>query len=313
MEGGIQMQTTSAELSLPINNLLNNTYSIKRLLATSKLSFVYIAEYISTGEEFIIKEFFPLEIALRDLDNKSVINRLPSTKEKFQELKERFLGEACMLQQLNHQHIVKYRHHFFENGSIYIVTDYYEGVLLEQYIQRFSLSERHLLYQDIFLPLIDAITYLHNKGIIHRDIKPSNIMIDAKGQPHLLDFGSAVYYKTVTKYPIFTSPGYSPLEQYSMKGEQGIYTDIYSLMATLYYALTNKIPVDVSQRLIEDKIANVRKYNPKVSIFMSFTIMWGLQIETKKRCSSLKFIKNMIAIELKFKCKKNYFEIFDSK
>ncbi|UZM98312.1 hypothetical protein OL548_26920 [Lysinibacillus sp. MHQ-1] len=81
------MQTTSSELSLPTNSLLNNTYRVKHLLATSKLSFVYIAEYISTGEEIIIKEFYPLEIALRDLDNKSVINRLPSTKEKISGIK----------------------------------------------------------------------------------------------------------------------------------------------------------------------------------------------------------------------------------
>lgn len=84
------------------------------------------------------------------------------------------------------------------------------------------------------------------------------------------------------KYPIFTTPGYSPIEQYSVKGEQGIYTDIYSLMATLYFALTNEVPLDVSQRVIEDKLANVRKYNRKVSIPMALTILWGLQVQHKK-------------------------------
>jgi len=302
------MQATQVELSLPINGVLNDTYKIKEVIATSKLSFVYIAENIDEGNQLIIKEFYPNDIALRDLDNKTVVNRLPSTKQKFEDLKGIFLNEACILQQINHHNIVKYIDHFEENESIYIIMEYYEGKLLDQYLEDDPINNRARLYTGVFLPLIDAISYLHKKGILHRDIKPNNIMIDSEGNPYLLDFGSAIYYKTAEDYQIFTSSGYSPLEQYSTISEQGVYTDIYSLAATFYFSLTNVIPPDVSQRLIEDKIGDVRTYNKNVSILLSKTIMWGMTVQAKKRCSSLKYMKLVITIENIVNRTMNYFK-----
>ncbi len=307
------MQATQVELSLPINSVLKDTYKIKEVIATSKLSFVYIAENINEGNQLIIKEFFPNDIALRDLDNKTVVNRLPSTKQKFEDLKAIFLNEALIMQQINHHNIVKYMHHFEENESIYIVMEYYEGTLLDQYLKDFPINDREHLYTSIFLPLIGALSYLHKKGILHRDIKPSNIIVDSEGNPYLLDFGSAIFYKNDNDYQIFTSPGYSPLEQYSHISEQGVYTDIYSLAATFYYSLTDIIPLDSSQRIIEDKIENVRKYNEKVSIILSRTIMWGLAVHAKKRCSSLKIMEMAINFENIVKKTKGYFDSFSSK
>ncbi|MFB7158900.1 serine/threonine-protein kinase [Lysinibacillus sp. NPDC056232] len=305
--------TTQIELSLPANSVLNDTYKIIEVLATSKLSFVYMAENINDGNQLIIKEFFPNDIALRDLDNKTVINRLPSTKQKFEDLKAIFLNEALILQQINHHNIVKYIDHFEENESIYIIMEYYEGTLLDQYLIDYPINNRDHLYTGVFLPLIDALSYLHKKGILHRDIKPNNIMIDSEGNPYLLDFGSAIYYKTAEDYQIFTSSGYSPLEQYSTISEQGVYTDIYSLAATFYFSLTNVISPDVSQRLIEDKIGDVRTYNKKVSILLSKTIMWGLAVQAKKRCSSLKYMKLVITIEGIVNRITNYFKENNSK
>ncbi|MFJ8087161.1 serine/threonine-protein kinase [Lysinibacillus sp. NPDC095746] len=307
------MQAIQVELSLPANSVLNNTYKIKEVLATSKLSFVYIAENINERNQIIIKEFFPNDIALRDLDNKTVVNRLPSTKQKFEDLKAIFLNEALILQQINHPNIVKYMDHFEENESIYIVMEYYEGNLLDQYLKDYPINNRDHLYTGVFLPVIDALSYLHKKGILHRDIKPTNIMIDLEGKPYLLDFGSAIFYKNDNDYQIFTSPGYSPLEQYSNISEQGVYTDIYSLAATFYYSLTDIIPLDSSQRIIEDKIVNVRKYNAKASIILSRTIMWGLAVQSKKRCSSLKYLELVVTIENTANRLKSYFERCRSK
>lgn len=302
------MQATEVELGLPANSVLNDTYKIKEVIASSKLSFVYRAENTYEGNQVIIKEFFPNDIALRDLDNKTVVNRLPSTKEKFGKLKAIFLNEALIMQQINHRNLVKYMDHFEENESIYIIMEYYEGTLLDQYLKDYPINERDHLYTTIFLPLIDALSYLHKKGILHRDIKPNNILIDSECNPYLLDFGSATFYKTDENYQIFTSPGFSPLEQYSTISEQGVYTDVYSLAATFYYSLTNVIPPDISQRLIEDNIKNVRKYNHKVSTLLSQTIMWGLAVQARKRCSSLKYMKLVITIEDIVNRIRNYFK-----
>ncbi|MGE7912246.1 serine/threonine protein kinase [Lysinibacillus xylanilyticus] len=307
------MQVIQGELSLPANSVLNDTYKIKEVIATSKLSFVYIAENIHEGSQLIIKEFFPNDIALRDLDNKTVVNRLPSTKQKFEDLRAIFLNEALIMRQINHRNIVKYIDHFDENESIYIVMEYYEGKLLDQYLKDVPINDRDHLYTSIFLPLIGALSYLHKKGILHRDIKPSNIMINSEGNPCLLDFGSAIFYKTAENYQIFTSPGYSPLEQYSNVSEQGVYTDIYSLAATFYFSLTDIIPLDSSKRVIEDKIENVRKYNEKVSIILSRTIMWGLAVHAKKRCSSLKFMGLAVAVGNIINRLKDYFNLDNTK
>ena len=291
------MNTIHCETSLKINSSLKNTYKIKEVISFSKLSIVYIGEQTFTGEQVIIKEFYPSDIALRDLDNVTVINRLPSTKSKFEELKAIFLNEALIMKQILHKNIVKYLTHFEENESIYIVMEYYNGIPLDLYINSYNLNDRTKLYDSVFLPLIDALFYMHKKGIIHRDIKPSNIIIDSNKNVYLLDFGSAVFYKTKIKHTILTTSGFSPLEQYSERSRQGIYTDIYSLAATLYYSLTDVIPIDVSKRVIEDKIKNVRVYNKSISLIMSKVIMWGLAVHSKKRCCSLKFIVFAIYVE----------------
>ncbi|MCZ6804563.1 MAG: AarF/UbiB family protein [Proteobacteria bacterium] len=93
----------------------------------------------------------------------------------------------------------------------------------------------------LVIPLLGGLEKVHEAGFIHRDIKPANIFIRNDGSPVLLDFGSARQAlgeetKTLTS---LVSPGYAPFEQYySKSAEQGAFTDIYGLGATLYRAVT---------------------------------------------------------------------------
>lgn len=271
------------------------------IISVSEVSIVYKGINILTEDQIIIKEFYPKSIAIRDLDNKTIINRLPSSKKKFDALKQNFLHEAIILQQLSHDNIIKYISHFEENNTAYIVTEYYDGITLNQYLKSIPLHKRHSLFNSIFIPLINALHYIHKKGIIHRDIKPSNIMINSKKNVFLLDFGSAIFYKNNEEASIFTTPGYSALEQYSKKAKQGIKTDIYGFAATLYYSLTDVVPIDISQRLITGKVSSVKSNNRKITLLLSMIISWSLALAQKKRCFSLNFIKLALLIDKYFK------------
>src|ERR671914_2792325 len=101
--------------------------------------------------------------------------------------------------------------------------------------RRKHVEETELLM--ILLPILDGLEKIHQSGFIHRDIKPANIFIRQDGNPVLLDFGSArqaMGEQTHTLTSLF-SPGYAPIEQYYGTGDQqGPWTDVYGLGATLY-------------------------------------------------------------------------------
>jgi serine/threonine protein kinase len=101
------------------------------------------------------------------------------------------------------------------------------------------------------LPVMGGLQKVHEAGFIHRDIKPANIFLRREQSPVLLDFGSARQAlgeetKTLTS---LVSPGYAPYEQYySSSSEQGPWTDIYGLAATMYRAIVGRAPLDAVDR-----------------------------------------------------------------
>ncbi|MGH2668088.1 MAG: serine/threonine-protein kinase, partial [bacterium] len=132
----------------------------------------------------------------------------------------------------------------------YMVMEYEEGDSLKDILtRRQTLEEDELL--NIVLPILGGLEKVHERGFIHRDIKPANIFIREDGSPVLIDFGSARQALGAESRALTTlvSPGYAPFEQYFSKGEQqGPWTDIYGLGATLYRAVTGQRPPDAVDR-----------------------------------------------------------------
>jgi serine/threonine protein kinase/TPR repeat protein len=223
-------------------------YTIQRVLGQGGFGVTYLGLDSNLDQPVAIKEFLPWEIAVRGQDL-TIQPRSDVEAEQYERWLERFLIEARTLARFDHPNIVRVHSVFEANNTAYLVMRYEEGEALNTILkQRRHLPEEELL--GIILPILDGLKRVHELGFVHRDCQPANIFIRRDGSPVLLDFGAARQSvgqaRTLT---ILVAPGYAPIEQYYSSGaEQGPWTDIYGLGATLYRAVAGVAPLDAIER-----------------------------------------------------------------
>jgi serine/threonine protein kinase len=160
--------------------------------------------------------------------------------------KERFFNEARIHAALRHPNIATLFEFLEENGRCCLVMEYVDGVMLADEIVRGPLPPMRAL--QLFSPLVEAVGYLHQHGIVHRDIKASNVKINSAGEVKLLDFGIAQSGYT----PRLTQTGsvIGTLEYLSPEqlcGEDATpQSDIWALGVLLFEMTTGQLPFSAS-------------------------------------------------------------------
>ena len=175
----------------------------------------------------------------------------------------RFTREVQTLAALDHPNIVTVLDRGeTPNGAYFFVMDYISGEPLDHYIaahreKRPSTPDDLSELLRLFIKIADAVNAAHLRGIVHRDLKPSNIKVDARGEPHILDFGLArlpfafvtdeshPQAVTITGQFLGSLPWASPEQAEGIPSKIDIRTDVYSLGVILYHMLTNKFPYEV--------------------------------------------------------------------
>lgn len=224
-------------------------YTIKKILGQGGFGITYLAEDTNLNQSVAIKEFLPIEMAVRD-QSSSVHPVSGEYGEQFEWGLDRFMSEAQTLAKFKHPNIVRVFTVFPENNTAYMVMEYEHGKGMHELLKnRNTLSEEKL--NAIILPILDGLKQIHAAGFIHRDIKPANIFIREDGSPVLLDFGSARQSLGQQTHTLTTmvSPGFAPFEQYvSKSNKQGPWTDIYGLGATMYRSVVGRSPSEAMER-----------------------------------------------------------------
>jgi serine/threonine-protein kinase len=228
----------------------------------------------------------------------------------------RFQREEEIGLRLNHPYILKFIHLEEEHRSRpYIVTEYLRGYTLSHLLN----SVRPMPERDavkLASSVCEALSYMHENGVVHRDLKPQNIMICYDGTIRIMDFGIAKAEKgrriTFAGFtPAVGTPDYMAPEQVS--GKRGdVRTDIYSLGAMLYEMVVGVPPFDgdnpfviMNARVTGDPAAP-RKQNPNVSTHVEEIILHAMERNPGDRYQSAAAMKtdldNPGAVKLTGRC-----------
>lgn len=247
-------------IALKNGTVLVGDYRIERVLGAGGFGITYLAEEIALDRNVTIKEYFPSDFAART----STSDAAPRSHDCDGDYRwglDRFIEEAQTLAKFSHPNIVRVYRYFRANNTAYMVLHFEEGQSLKSWLKGLGRAPRQKELDTIVAPLLDALELIHKQDFLHRDIAPDNIIIRKDGTPVLIDFGSArgeiaAHSKTVSA---LVKPGYSPYEQYAETSrQQGPWTDIYALAATLYHAITGKRPADSPSRMVKDELVAAR-------------------------------------------------------
>ena len=231
------MNETQHKLALPEGTRIGD-FEFHRVLGHGGFGITYLGWNLALDIPVAIKEYLPADLATRESD-RGVVPQSSQATADFQWGLDRFIDEARILARFQHPNIVRVHHFFQANSTAYIVMEYAEGETLSEVLNRKGvLTEAEL--KAILHPILDGLEVVHRADFLHRDIKPGNIIIRAEdNSPVLLDFGAArmaIGAKSRSVTSVVT-PGYAPREQYSSRGNQGPWTDIYALGAVAYPAV----------------------------------------------------------------------------
>ena len=208
---------------------------------------------------------------------------------------KRFRLEAEAAASLDHPCIVPIYEVGERDGQCYFSMKFVEGGQLDEVVKQTPMPIRQAV--ELIAKVARTVHYAHEHGILHRDIKPGNILLDAKGEPHLTDFGLARLVEsesTVTRtLEVLGTPSYMAPEQAAGKNTKlTSATDVYGLGAVLYQLLTGHPPFaggttyETIKLLLETEPRPPRLWNPKVDRDLSTICLKCLEKDPQRRYSS---------------------------
>ena len=272
------------------HTILKGQYLVGCALGEGGFGITYIGWDMFLHIPVAIKEYFPSGVVIRDQGQHTVSVFAGKDEESFLQGRSSFFREAQKVAKFdNNVGVVSVKNCFLENGTAYIIMEYISGINLGAYAElhggKLTFTETLKLLRTPILTLEE----LHRASTWHRDISPENLMLAKDGKVKLIDFGSAMESDREKKTRVLMiRAGYSTVEMYSSTGEDGPYSDVYSMAATIYKLITGVTPPPATDRLDNDPLVSPSALGVKdISHAQEAALLKGMAVQVKSRYQTM--------------------------
>ena len=274
--------------------LLKERYIVGKRLNSNGEGVTYIGFDITSSKKVTVREYLPKTLCSRVKDNDNIIIA-PGNKLVYQDYMQDFLEIGRAVSKLFHlPSIVPVIDMFEANNTAYIVNEYVDGKPLEEIVRR----ARRFTWEEarpLFMPLISTINSAHAIGLVHFGIAPDNIVMTRSGTLKLTGFGSPDAHLAETELTPEFYEGFSAIEQYSLEGKKGKWTDVYGMSAVIFYALTGKRPPDAVSRSYEPRLNMPAEVAQNIPTHVVTSLAGGLQVKIENRTHTMEDLKEQLS------------------
>ncbi len=276
--------------ALPCFSILLGRYLVGRVLGAGGFGITYVAQDLNTGERKAIKECFMRSSIMRGADGYHIMAASSKAAGQFAIGLEKFEKEVKILHSLRGKRaIVEVEGFFRENNTAYMIMEYIDGISLKEICKTTNGTVPLDTATGQLLDIAGVLREIHSLGLLHRDMGPDNIMVRADGSITVIDFGAARHStgQETNTLTVLVKNGFAPIEQYSTKGRQGPWTDIYGIACTMYYYLSGVKPADAPSRQLNDTVVPLHRLRHDIPAGYSKVIEKAMSFKADDRYQSI--------------------------
>ena len=284
------------EHCLPITAALQGHYIVGRLMSAAGDHLLYLAYDRQLREPCFIQEFFPAGVCRRDTIGG--VQPLEGCGRIFEEYAAQFRGMVRTLARMRElPAVVPVYDIFEENGTVYAVSDYCQGMTLTK---KTKLSGGRIAWPEartMFMSLTSSLAALNDAGVYHLAICPDNILVGADGKARLRGFSIPAARRMGTDLNPDLCTGYAAPEQYSTLAEVDASADVYGMAATLFRTVTgNEPPAGNTRAKDSDDLFMSAEVAEELTQPVCVALFNALQVQAGNRTATVTALREQLAL-----------------
>lgn len=278
---------------LPIKAVLSERYVVGKVLSVNGEGVTYIGYDKELNIPVRIREYYPAGLCTRAGNS---VEAKPEAYVVYKTEMAEFLKLARNLARMRSLSALLPVYDIFEeNETAYYISETVESITLRDFLIRNGGALTFDQLRPLFMPLMQTLSSLHAVDIIHRGISPDTLIIGKDGKMRLTEFCVPAARTARSDMAAQLFKGYAAIEQYGFDGEQGPWTDVYGLAATIYRSLVGSPPPEATARVTNDKMIIPASVADSLSAYVMTGLANALQILPNERTESIETFRDEIS------------------